>query len=421
MSKRLYELLGSVSTSGSARRIFTVTLRTGALIAAIGLSACANLQTVDRVTSLESEDGQESAKAIHLDAQQRLVIKTAKGYCAEPSPDALAAYASALGFGLTSPSGKAASVSQALSSSAGSIGLRTQSITLMRDALYRFCEASQNGVLERFEYADALRRSQDLTAVILAIEQLTGAIASPAITLNPSASASAESAVVTNEALLKQARELEDGYAAKHQEAQDALKAAVTKNGQAATDLENAKKALADAQAVVPPVTADVAAATQKRDAAATKATEAATELAAAETAEKEAASALAAATRTRKLIESSRNQAIAQSRASTSGGATATVFVEHEKPDATVGIAVAGAVKDMVDAVLKKDYVVENCVAMTQSGMKKAPKAPADQNDLTAKQIYLEARATYDSQQQVFRACLKLIEKGVENAILAK
>ena len=115
--------------------------------------------------------------AIHLDAQQRLVLATAMGFCAEPSPDALAAYTSSLGLGIRASNLSAASVARTLATSAGSIGLRTQSITLMRDALYRMCEASNNGHLANWEIAAFLRRSQDLTAVVLAIEQLTGATA----------------------------------------------------------------------------------------------------------------------------------------------------------------------------------------------------------------------------------------------------
>ena len=43
----------------------------------------------------------------------------------------------------------------------------------MRDAFYRICEASNNGNLNDLEVATLLRRSQDLTAVVLAVEQLT--------------------------------------------------------------------------------------------------------------------------------------------------------------------------------------------------------------------------------------------------------
>lgn len=147
----------------------------------VGLVGCANFNT-DRSTEIpaKSKDGTDggSGKLVHLDAQQRVVITNGLGsICAEPSPDALAAYASAVGLGGSVPGKGAASIAQALQSTAGSIGLRTQSITLMRDALYRLCEAYSNKVVSPIMMPTLLARSLDLTAVIVAIEQLTGAVA----------------------------------------------------------------------------------------------------------------------------------------------------------------------------------------------------------------------------------------------------
>ena len=177
------------------------TVTAAALVVGIGyLSSCANLQTVGRTTPID--DG----TAIHLDAQQRLVVASANGYCAEPSPDALSAYVASLGFsapGSQTPEG--ASFLEALKSTTGSIGLRTQSITLMRDALYRMCEASNNGHLSDLEVAAFLRRSQDLTAVVLAIEQLTGAVAANQLALTPGSTATRAEELVSNQQALNEA------------------------------------------------------------------------------------------------------------------------------------------------------------------------------------------------------------------------
>ena len=103
-------------------------------VAIASLAGCANLNTIDRATSLDSADNQ--GKAIHLDIQQRLFIVNKMGkYCSEPSPDALAAFAAAVGIGASPPTKGAASATTSGNSSAASVGLRTQSITLMRDAL----------------------------------------------------------------------------------------------------------------------------------------------------------------------------------------------------------------------------------------------------------------------------------------------
>lgn len=152
---------------------------------------CANVNTLARSSSTPMAGGR--SKAIHLDAQQRLVVFTAKKYCAEPSPDALAAYAAALGLSGSKLPGDSLAASGALNSVAGSIGLRTQSITLMRDTLYRNCEAAFNGYLSDEQVAIMMSRSQDLTAVILAIEQLTGAVAAPPVTLNTGGTSSSAS------------------------------------------------------------------------------------------------------------------------------------------------------------------------------------------------------------------------------------
>lgn len=94
-------------------------------LAVLALTGCANLQTIGRTTTLPNGDATTSTGvAIHLDAQQRLVMFNGEQYCAEPSPDALAAYASALGAGAAVSGQGAASVAQALQSAAGSIGLR---------------------------------------------------------------------------------------------------------------------------------------------------------------------------------------------------------------------------------------------------------------------------------------------------------
>ena len=124
-----------------------------------------------------------SKHSVHLDASQRLLFFKKGMICAEPSPDALQAYASSLGFGLTAPQPATAEGVQALSTSSGSIGLRTQSINLVRDYLYRVCEAAASGSISEVDVAQILRRLQDMTLGILAIEQLTASTNENAVEL----------------------------------------------------------------------------------------------------------------------------------------------------------------------------------------------------------------------------------------------
>lgn len=165
----------------------------------MALTGCANLASIDRTTRTP-----EKGKAVHLDAQQRLVTFDQFGNsCAENSPDALAAFASALAGSASDPSDAAAVLSGSGSSSVASFGLRTQSITLMRDLMFRMCEASKNGQIGSIDVANYLTRSQDFTATILAIEQLTGPVtAAQAATMGGSGS--------TAMASLSQASEMYD-------------------------------------------------------------------------------------------------------------------------------------------------------------------------------------------------------------------
>lgn len=329
---------------------------------AVALAACADINTISRRTSLPGD-----GKAIHLDAQQRLVIfdKMDK-FCAEPSPDAFAAYASSLGLGASVPSQGTASLAQAMQSSAGSIGLRTQSITLMRDALYRMCEAYMKGSLGPAQVAALLARSQDLTAVILAVEQLTGAVAANQVILTGTSGAGASASLLSNNQLLDAAQKDE---AAKQKELQEATKerdAAKT-----AVDTQNAKVAQAQAafnQATQPNSTvpqderarlkADLE--TRKADLEKAEARHSAAE---ADVKTKEAL--LAESKRVRETIENARNAALTNAVATTTTSGQFSIPVQRKELSKEATKAIAKSVEAMVKEVLEKDYTDESCMAL--------------------------------------------------------
>ncbi|MCW9033102.1 MAG: hypothetical protein OQJ97_02700 [Rhodospirillales bacterium] len=207
----------------------------------IAFSGCANLNTINRTTNLPSAG---NGTAIHLDAQQRLVMGNAMKFCAEPSPDALSSYAASLGFGASIPGEGAVSVANALQSNSASIGLRTQSITLMRDALYRMCEAAYANKMGKIQVASFLRRSQDLTVVILAIEQLTGVVKADPVILTSNASANTSASLLSNEKALEEASKL---VAKRKTTVTEATKA-----------LEGAEKELVTAQANITTIKTDI-------------------------------------------------------------------------------------------------------------------------------------------------------------------
>jgi hypothetical protein len=151
----------------------------GALVGAICISSsgCAYFTHYkDRAAFDES--------SYSLDAKQRVVFSfareddkpglTSRYVCAEPSPDALSAIAAsgALEAQVAGQGGGAASAS--LNEAVASIGLRTQTIQLLRDGLYRACEAYLNGAINEFGYAMLLNKYDDSMISLVAIDGLTG-------------------------------------------------------------------------------------------------------------------------------------------------------------------------------------------------------------------------------------------------------
>jgi len=93
------------------------------VLGVLTLSACANLNSIARRTRLPpSGPYNGTGRAIHLDVKQRLVVANQDGHvCAEPSPDALSAYAAALSAGVSVPSQGAGSAAGAQQETAASI------------------------------------------------------------------------------------------------------------------------------------------------------------------------------------------------------------------------------------------------------------------------------------------------------------
>lgn len=331
------------------------------------LAGCANLQTVSRRTTFPNH---ERPMAIHLDAQQRLVIRAGERYCAEPSPDALAAYASSLGLGLTSPGEGAASTALALQGSAASIGLRTQSITLMRDALFRLCEASMNRTVNDLQVAEFLRRSQDLTAVVLAIEQLTGAVAASNSILTSNASANGSAQLLGNQQALEAARKAEAAADAARQSAEQAANDAATASTKADQALATALKG----QAAVPPTATPAQVATAQSAADAARAT-----LAVARQRLDAATQSWNEAVAVRTTIEAARDAAMASSAASTAGNGQFAGAVQRQQMSADATKEIATAVNQMVTSALNKDYSVDTCMMFLTDESGRADRADLD------------------------------------------
>lgn len=170
------------------------------------MAGCANLDSIYRGLDV-------NGKAVAVDVKQRAIFSAdapAKAVlCAEPSPDALASYGASVSTTLSKATGDQAQIAAALAEQAVSIGLRTQSIQLMRDTMYRACEAYLSGGITAEQLYLLQRRFQNLTLGLLAIEQLTGAVkAEQAALTTSSGAATGDNAEVETEALKKARAEL---------------------------------------------------------------------------------------------------------------------------------------------------------------------------------------------------------------------
>jgi hypothetical protein len=186
------------------------------IIISIGaLSACANLNTVHRKLDL----GDESAKAVAIDGYQLPIFSmratgTADGklfdkdgkrtvfvVCPNPPVEAITAgttnaaltnaFKGAASAGAIQTPGVSNDTQAAIASAmaAASIGLRTNSTTLLSYNATANCLAYMGGATQDRKFMELARRNQDITLAILAIEQLTGVAQAGQASLNVGGSA----------------------------------------------------------------------------------------------------------------------------------------------------------------------------------------------------------------------------------------
>ena len=334
-----------------------------AIAATLFLASCANLSTINRQTLFADvgEHGNHPGQVVHLDVQQRLFITNEMGrFCAEPSPDAMASFAAALSASGGSPSNEAISAALTAGSQSSSIGLRTQSITLLRDTLYRMCEAYNNGKLTDSQVMTLLGRSQDLTAVILAVEQLTGTVSASQSALTTTASADAF-AVATGVAKLLE-------FAVKRKQvAEERLTAADEIANQRQAEITKARRILSEAKTALD---ANPGGASEQREHAERQED---LELAnsnhsaavkSKELRNQEFEAAKAAITKLENTLESSS----ATASAGTTGEARFATAANAKVLSQDASVAVATAVKEMVSQVLTKSYIPDYCVAILEN-----------------------------------------------------
>jgi hypothetical protein len=127
----------------------------------------------------------DHAESLSVDARQRVVLVTHKGgktrdrtiVCTEPQPDIVKAGATA-GRAVASvpPADPSKGTQVAVTSAAGEatalIALRSQTIQLLRDGLYRACEAYMNGAIDQHQYNIVLLNIDKLMITLLGVDAI---------------------------------------------------------------------------------------------------------------------------------------------------------------------------------------------------------------------------------------------------------
>lgn len=159
-------------------------VRLTGLAVALVCAGCANMNSVFRTFHVDEKE------SLSIDAKQRTVIVGVRAgwtdgsttvdpktvVCAEPSPDAFSVLGASFGGSAAETQQLALKLAFATNEAGANIGLRTQTITILRDAMYRLCEGYMSGALSESAFERLQRRYQNAMLGFLAIEQLTGAV-----------------------------------------------------------------------------------------------------------------------------------------------------------------------------------------------------------------------------------------------------
>jgi len=383
-------------------------------LAIAALAGCANLNAVKKDFTLTN------GAAVSIDAKQRAIFSVAlpgtdgkgddKGggpsrtvVCAEPSPDALSALAATLGVDVA-VAAKSLGLAYGSQESAASIGLRTQTIQTLRDAMYRLCEGYAGGALDDVGFLRLQRRYQAVMLGLLAIEQLTGATVASQATMGGNGAAKVGNSFGQVSALVTDLRQK-----------QIVAQATVKQKGDA---VEAKKKAVTAAEA-------DLKKATEEAEGEETKELENARaahtarggELAAAEGELAKAKQAEAVASADLESLEQLRKE---MDRASAVTAASAQLGgVSHAASGAGDGQAaerVAQAVENIVNTIVNHDYSREACMdwmlsrTMRDSYAKNLADAPS--------LIQIQVQMCYEERKMAQELALAKLQMDAEVAV---
>nr|VFK61915.1 MAG: hypothetical protein BECKTC1821F_GA0114240_10656 [Candidatus Kentron sp. TC] len=225
------------------------------LLGGITLSGCAYLNTYNNEMDLKGKSVAMDMKQRVIYSQERFTRQRDKEgkpimqlvMCAEPSPDALSAYAASIGLGVNTNTGQTANLAAGGAETSAFTGLRTQSIQLLRDAMYRLCEGYASGAVTEDDYAAMQRRYQSTMMGLIAIEQLTGPVLAGQALLTSAATGQAGASA--SDTVVDKAQEHLDAAKEKHLTTQTRVDEKTTQYNNAKTERDKLKYELSQKEA----------------------------------------------------------------------------------------------------------------------------------------------------------------------------
>lgn len=185
-------------------RIFSLIVRHTIVAAFLGTAVACSTPQSEIFESFDLEDG----TSLSTDARQRLILNTSPEatprpglvqpkqiVCAEPSPDVAATVANSFGVGWSILDSGSGSISASEAEGLIQLAERTVTIQLLRDQMYRACEAYANGAITGTTYSLITSKNNKTMVSLLLGETAGGAVGRKLGALGASADAQVRSSM----------------------------------------------------------------------------------------------------------------------------------------------------------------------------------------------------------------------------------
>ena len=225
--------------------------KAGLIAAFISLTGCTTAQQ-SIFRSFDLDDG----RSIATDASQRIVINTKthptsrpgrvnpeRIVCAEPSPDVASIVANTFGIGLNVLGKGNAALAGGQGTALAQLAERTITVQLLRDQMYRACEAYANGAISGTEYSLLMSRNNDAMVTLMLGETASRTVGRQLAALSAEASSDASATMPNIAEMVKDLAEKKT----ETDQAEKELDAAKTEQDAANDDVQDTDQNSSDA------------------------------------------------------------------------------------------------------------------------------------------------------------------------------